>query len=175
VRGRWQIQRQGEDQPGLLLAGSGTSWTPTEAPLPGDMFKGRTGLLASVACPSTSQCIAVGHYFATSAYLQEGLIVTGSALPGPPAQAPLPGNASSDPSADIQFITCYSATSCVAIGDYYDKSNKEHGLILTGSGSSWAGTEAPLPANAAPAPPLSPFDLSSAACISATSCAIVGD
>ena len=60
---------------GLLLTGSGTSWTATETPLPAGADPGAG--LWSVACPSASSCVAVGSYTDSSGNGQ-GLLVSGT-------------------------------------------------------------------------------------------------
>jgi hypothetical protein len=59
---------------GLLVTGSGTTWTATEAPLPPDASSSLG--LQSVACPSTISCVATGSYIDSSGN-QDGLLVTG--------------------------------------------------------------------------------------------------
>lgn len=143
-------------QQALLLTGSGTSWKATEAPLPVNAATGGPETtLASVTCSSASSCVAVGTYNDSSGGL-EGLLVTGSGTSWKATEAPLPANAAAAGSqnASLAFppgsgsVACSSATSCVAVGSYLDSSTVQHGLLVTGSGTSWKATEAPLPANA---------------------------
>ena len=88
-----------------------------------------------------------------------------------PAEAPLPADAAASPFADLVSVACPSATSCVATGDYAVSSGGHQAVLVTGSGTSWAAAEAPLPANAAASPRA---DLVSVACPSATSCVATG-
>ena len=46
---------------GLLVTGSGTSWTAAEAPLPANAAADPDAGLGSVACPSASSCVAAGY------------------------------------------------------------------------------------------------------------------
>jgi kumamolisin len=156
---------------GVLTAGSGTSWTATQAPLPSDAAPNPNVDLRSVACAAATSCVAVGGY-GDSAGNFHGLLVTGSGTSWTATQAPLPANASTSPSADLQSVTCPSTTACVATGYYTDTSGAQQGLLVTGSGNSWTATEAPLPANASTHYPNA--DLSSVACSSTTSCIAVG-
>jgi len=155
------------DGAGLLETGSGTSWTPAEAPLPVGTGPGWGAQLTSVACPSATACVAAGWYNNPVSGVELGLIETGWGTSWTPAEAPLPANAALDPSVALFAVACHSAGSCVLVGQYNDSSGNTDGLILTGWGTSWQATEAPLPAGAAGA--LS-SGLSSVACPSATWC-----
>lgn len=115
---------------GLILTGSGTSWTAAKAPLP----VGGTGsvrLLSAVSCPPVASCIATGYYADSSGGFQ-GLILTGSGTSWTAAKAPLPVGAAPIPQASLQAVTCPSSSSCVAAGFYNDSSGDFQGLLLTG-------------------------------------------
>jgi hypothetical protein len=142
-------------------------WTAGEAPLPAGAASNPGVGLGSVACPSASSCVAVGSYFDSSGNYQ-GLLLTGSGTSWTAAEAPLPAGAAADPGASLGSVACPSASSCVAAGIYTDPSGNWHVLLLTGSGTSWTATEAPLPAGAAGA------SLGSVACPSASSCVAAG-
>ena len=45
-------------------------------------------------------------------------------------------------------VSCPSASQCVVAGHYGGTSGDTQGLLLTGSGSSWTATRAPVPSNA---------------------------
>ncbi|MGH3150653.1 MAG: hypothetical protein ACRDOB_07985, partial [Streptosporangiaceae bacterium] len=135
-------------QQGLLLTGSGSSWTAAEAPLPAgtDLNYYPYVSLVAVTCPSVTQCVAVGDYNTASG--QHGLLLTGSGSSWTALQEP----------GFLNAVTCPSATACVAVG----------GAIVTGSGSSWTATTSPLPAS-----DLNP-ELTAVTCRSASSCVAVG-
>jgi hypothetical protein len=59
---------------GLLETLSGTTWTPIKAPLPAGAGA-VVAYLNSVACPSTSVCVAVGNYGDSSGTVP--LVLTG--------------------------------------------------------------------------------------------------
>ena len=155
----------GRDQ-GLLVTGSGMSWTAAEAPLPANAAADPNVLLNSVACASASSCVATGDYTDSSGSTQ-GLLVTGSGMSWTAAEAPLPANAAADPDVWPGSVACASASSCVAAGYYTDSSGNTQALLVTGSGTSWTAAEAPLPANAVAEREISQ---PSVACPSASSC-----
>jgi len=155
---------------GLLLTGSGSSWTATEAPLPSNASaSGNAGTLG-MSCSSASQCVAAGTYTDSSGHMQ-GLLLNGAGSLWTAMESPLPANASGTPDAGFFGASCPSASRCVAVGSYTDTAGNSQGLLLTGSGSSWTATEAPLPSNAASSPDAS---VSGVSCPSASQCVAVG-
>ena len=64
-----------------------------------------------------------------------------------------------------------SVGNCTAVGGYTDSSGHQQGLLLSESSGSWAGAEAPLPANAAAT---LAAGLASVSCASAGNCTAVG-
>lgn len=131
---------------GLLVTGSGTSWTATKAAAP----HGETSAtLYSVACGSPTSCVAVGGYYNSSDDLH-GYTLSGARTSWSAAVAPVPRNGSQQDQdnfdSDLASVTCLSATSCTAVGDYYSRGEYE-GLLISGSGNSWAASEASTPSN----------------------------
>jgi hypothetical protein len=157
---------------GLLVTGSGTSWTPSEAPLPGDATAAGYVELNSVACESATKCVAAGQYQRSSGL--EGLMLTGSGTSWTPAAAPVPTNAIADPQVDLDSVACPSASWCVTAGSYPAVApgggQTIPGLAVIGSGTAWNTTSAPLPGNAES----STTYMMAIACPSKTSCVAVG-
>jgi Cutinase len=157
--------------PGLLLTGSGTSWTATEAPLPPNASRPYPGVdLTSVVCPSASTCVAVGSYVSTTG--TDGLLLVQSGGAWKPIEAPLPAR-TSPLMVELTAVGCSAPVSCVAAGTYTDSSGA-HNLLLTWSGVTWTPTKAPLPAGAAPASKQDYQEPLSVACLSPSSCYVVG-
>jgi hypothetical protein len=132
--------------------------------------RSKNEIAVSLACSSTSACVAVGNCRDTSGAVQ-GLLLTGFGSSWTSLEAPLPTGAATSPSVRLASVACPSASGCVVAGDYADSEGNGQGLVLTGSGSSWAATELPMPADAAPNPDA---NLDSAACSSPTLCTLVG-
>jgi hypothetical protein len=166
---------------GLIVtgpAGSGTTWTPTEAPLPANGISSYLGEWPAVACMSATSCVAIWTYDNSSG-TQQGVLDSGSGNNWTPSEVPLPGDASTSTPEFIlgsatngaeQPVACSTAT-CVAIGHYVDSSGIIQSLLVTGSGTNWTQTQAPKPANAS-----GPFTvLNSVACQSATTCVAAGE
>jgi hypothetical protein len=168
--GNYEAKPSGESQ-GLLVTRSGSSWKAAEAPLPANAnAKGAAVQLFGVACPSATVCVAVGSYTASS-QSTEGVLLTWHGSAWTAAQAPLPGDAASDPSPTLTDVTCPSATSCVVAGVYIDSASVAQGVLLAEHGSSWSATQAPMPAGAVGRPV---SVLSQVACPVITTCVVTG-
>jgi hypothetical protein len=168
-------------------------WTTTEAPLPSDSGNGTTNpgvYTASSACPSANACITVGWYKdAGTPQKVWGLIETQNGTTWTDTEAPQPSNAGTGTNQGLWIgsqgcgiyepchaISCPSATSCVAVGSYFDTSGFLVPLVETMSGGTWSATAAPLPSDTgtdggAVHPDAFLFSVS---CASATSCVAVG-
>jgi hypothetical protein len=141
-------------QEGLVLTGSGPSWTAMTAPVPAGAASAQSTQIQSVACPSPSRCVAVGDYIDSSGnYL--GFLLSWSGGPAWTAiQAPVPPPDPGDQpgGASLDSVACSSAAMCVAAGTYseYDASagsSVGYGLLETWSaGMSWTAARAPVPA-----------------------------
>jgi len=119
---------------GLLLTGSGSSWTAVTPPTPAGASGSAS--LDGMACASTSACVITGRYSDSSGAPQE-MLLTGlrswAATKAPlPADAAHPGHGPFPPGPDLPGVACPSVTICVAAGDYTDSSGGRQGLLLTG-------------------------------------------
>lgn len=161
---------------GLWLTGSRSNWAAVQAPLPANANSAPWPDLFGVACPSTTQCIAVGRYIDSSGVYQ-GLIETLTGGSWQPSEAPLPPTGDSQPGADLFGISCTTMSDCVAVGDvtWVDGCCNvgQTGLVLTLSGGTWTAVQAPLPSDAVTTPDPS-GELRAVACPSAAACTAVG-
>ena len=158
---------------GLLLTQHAGSWaTGTEALLPANAGARQDAAFYSVSCASAGNCTATGDYVDSSGHFQGLLLTQSSGRWATGTEAALPANAGHD-IANVLAVSCATPGNCTAVGEYYDNSGNEQGLLLTQSSGSWAtGTQAPLPADAAPAPYASG---SSVSCASAGNCTAAAD
>ena len=155
----------GRSDEALLLTGSGSSWTGVRAPLPSDAAAAPAARLVSVACPSATNCTAVGSYL-DSRGNRQGMLVALRGLSWTATRSPLPSSASK-PGASLSAVACMRPARCEAVGSYNAGSA---GMTVTGSGKSWTAARTPLPAGAAADPRPSFRNI---AC-SASSCVAVG-
>lgn len=155
---------------GLLLSGSGGSWTTTTAPLPANANSDYQGVtLDSVTCPSTTSCAASGNY-TTSSGSDDMLLLTASGNSWTAAGAPLPADMAATGTMPTA-IACSSPASCTAVGYYTDTAGVYKGMAATGSGTNWTSGEFAMP-DARTGTGAAVFQLS-VACPSAAGCVTV--
>jgi hypothetical protein len=152
---------------GLLLKESSGIWSRgVKAPLPSSARTDPGVALSSISCSSAGNCSAVGTYNDSAGHEQGLLLKESSGIWSRGVKAPLPSNAGTDPGVALSSISCSSAGNCSAVGDYYDSSGNEQGLLLRESSGTWSqGVRAPLPSNAGKDPAVA---LSSVSCASVT-------
>jgi hypothetical protein len=157
-------------QQGILLTGTGTSWTAEEAPLPAGAGANPSVDLTSIACPSATTCVAAGYY-TNSADGQDGILVSGLGNSWSVSRAPLPAHASINPGVFLNAIACPALGPCTVAGYYFDAANRSHPLLLTGSGTTWTAVKGPLPRGAAS---FSFLEVTAVACSTSSACAVLG-
>lgn len=156
---------------GLILTGFGSSWVLTLAPEPGGASQ--VSSLGPVQCPSSSHCVVAGAYGSgISGSFANGLLLAGRGRTWSATEAsPLP-DSTVPPGTQLDALACRTAAACVVVGDYWVNNGvyeTRNGLIVTGSGSTWAATPAPLPGNASQN---ADVFLNGVACAFARSCVI---
>jgi hypothetical protein len=137
---------------GLIETLAAGTWTATEAQLPADApTTDAFAQLDAVTCPETGACVAVGWYYDTAGTYHV-VYETESAGVWTPMQQPLPtrppARNPANPDTGIGAATCPAAGSCVAVGSYVTKSQKDKSIIGTLAGGSWSTIKAPLPTKA---------------------------
>ncbi len=166
---------------GLLFSESGGAWQhgsgvslPANA-APASTVGDQTVVLASVSCPQTGTCVAVGWYFDNDENGQ-GLIVgqqNGTWQPGSEVQ--LPANAVSGlekQSAGLDWVSCPSAGNCLATGVYTDAGYNSRGLLVSEVNGIWqTAVESPLPHNAGN---IEYAAADQSACTAAGDCTVIG-
>jgi len=122
-------------------------------------------------------CTAVGNYTDNvGGGHTQGLLVTESGGAWAQGVKATPAATATDPFVTLHSVSCGAAASCVAVGSYFDGSNKLQGVLVTETpGSPPSVTEtapAPVPVGANATPQVG---LSSVSCASAGNCTAVGD
>ncbi len=147
---------------GWLLDESGGNWgVGISAQLPADArttvdsrggespFMGFTGL----SCPSIGNCTAVGGYVDKHG-AEQGVILTerkGRWSRGIRAQIPpreIAANPPNSLNSPLTSLSCAASNDCAAIGWYYDKSRRLHGLLLSERAGKWKASGLVLHAKA---------------------------
>ena len=122
-------------------------------------------VLNAVSCSSATSCTAVGYYYDASTSTPKTLIeswdgANWSIVANTPNQST--GNNV------LNAVSCSSATSCTAVGNYYDASaSTPKTLIESWNGGSWSIVPSPSPGS-------SNNDLSGVSCTSSSNCTAVG-
>jgi hypothetical protein len=179
---------------GLIEQQNGTTWTETQAPQPNNAGSGvdqglwlgssQCGVLLfdelcrAVSCPTATTCYAVGQYLDTAGHSEPVIETlsngTWSSTEGPLPTTPPPATDAGPnfPDAFLMSVSCASATSCVAVGQYEDTSGNIQGLIATLSGTTWSAQAAPFPSGQSAS--LDQSILEGVSCPTVTFCAASG-
>jgi hypothetical protein len=140
------VDKRGNSQ-GLIETLTEGSWTPTEAMLPADAGSPQFAELQSASCAADGSCVAVGSYFDASGN-QQGLIDTEAGGTWTATEAPTPAGSGAMQELALDAVTCPSAGSCTAVGDFVNDTGSQQGVIDALSGGTWTATDS-VPTNAA--------------------------
>lgn len=138
---------------------NGTKWTLQAAAHTGY----KTTYLNGVACPSATECLAVGFDGTSSRYYALGERWNGSEWSI--VATPEPSGATY---AYLWNVSCASATYCVALGTYTTSSISEMPFAETWNGTKWTEQTLPVPSGAKKA------KLFGVSCVSSSACMAVG-
>ncbi len=132
--------------------------------------------LNGVSCAPSGPCSAVGYYVDTDGSGEPLIVPVSSGVARAGLEATLPSNAlgssTGDQDASLNAVTCPVSGSCLTVGDYYDASDDEEGLVVPVSGGApGAGNEAPLLPSEVGSPSAS---LATVACAASGSCVAIG-
>jgi hypothetical protein len=117
---------------GLLLAEHGGRWKASAVSLPKAANASEGVFLTSVSCPAPGNCVAVGYY--ASHGHTHGLVVRehgGKWARAVTAAVPKGAASASRSHTFLNSVSCASSGSCIAGGDYADRSGKTRGLLLS--------------------------------------------
>jgi hypothetical protein len=122
-----------------------------------------------ISCPAAGSCVAVGNY-AVSVNYEDGMyaVQTNGSWQTTATEQPVP---SSTLGSELAGVSCASASSCVAVGDY-ETASATQALLISGGVSSWTYSTVTLPSNANNA---GTSHLNAVSCTSDGSCVAVGD
>jgi hypothetical protein len=140
---------------------NGTDWSIQPTPSPSGAKRSQ---LAAVSCASDTGCIAVGNY-TDSAGSERTLAETWNGAAWTTDPTPNPAGAKRS---QLTAVSCPSASSCTAVGDFTNSRGTELTLAEDRSGTTWTTKATPNPAGAKSS------QLDALSCTSASSCAAVG-
>jgi hypothetical protein len=104
----------------LIEGLSGTTWSIVASPDPGTILNALSG----VSCPSATSCTAVGEYLNSSS-VDQTLVESWSGSVWSLTSSPNQGAGNNT----LNGVACISATTCEAVGDYFNSSNVEQTLV----------------------------------------------
>jgi hypothetical protein len=151
-----------------ILHFNGRKWYPVPAPSPGGTALDDSSYLSSVRCTSPANCWAVGSFDSGDASRTQVLHWTGRTWSR--LATPDPGGINDGDFNYLADVTCTSARSCWAAGDYGHpdgQSDVQLNLVLHWNGRRWSQTRVPNPGRVGPSD-LSV--LSAVGCTSAKAC-----
>jgi Ser-Thr-rich glycosyl-phosphatidyl-inositol-anchored membrane family len=140
----------------LVESWNGSVWTLVSSPNQGTSYN----LLDGVSCTSSTSCVAVGYYSASTV---QTLVESWNGSSWSIVTSPNQGAGS-----NLLFgVSCAQSNSCVAVGDYYNGSVYQN-LAETWNGSTWTITPSPNSGTGI-------NQLLGVSCTSSTRCAAVGN
>ena len=111
------------------------------------------GGLNGVACTSPGECVAGGTYTDNSQTMQAMVGAEQGGTWGQGTEITAPPNATPDPGAGLNGMSCTSTGNCVAVGRYFDGADRRQAMEATEVGGTWGQvTEIGAPGNAASNP-----------------------
>ncbi len=122
------------------------------APLPvGATVRGQRSVLYAVNCLPAGTCTAVGSSLDADGDQQAMLLTESAGAWSATAEASLPSDAATSPVATPIAVDCVAVGDCTTVGYFQDGHKDSLGVLLSESGGTWGtGTQATLPADAAP-------------------------
>jgi hypothetical protein len=122
---------------------------PANAAPAGSSSGANDSILIGVACSDRGYCTAGGSYTDKSGNTRAMAVTESHGRWGRGVEVRLPGNAASDPDAEINGVACTSRGNCVAVGYYQPSpsSSGDSGFIVTEKRGAWgrAVAAAPMP------------------------------
>jgi|HubBroStandDraft_1064217.scaffolds.fasta_scaffold00776_19 hypothetical protein len=131
----------------------------------------RVNYATGISCHLKGDCTAVGEYNDTSGRFQAFAVTESGGRWRQAAEISLPVGHAVSPAAVLRGVSCFTTTSCVAVGTYASTAGPFFGLAATESGGHWRqGVRISL----APADVAASTGLDKVACDSAGACTAVG-
>jgi len=143
----------------LVEQWNGTTWSIVPSP---NTSSSQHNDLYGVSCTSASACTAVGNY--SNGSYDQTLVEQWNGTTWSIVSSP---DTSSSQDNDLNGVSCFSASSCTAVGDYYTGSYNQT-LIEQWNGSAWSIVPSPNTDST------KDNQLTSVSCLSPSSCTAVG-
>ncbi|MGA8680191.1 MAG: hypothetical protein ACLPTB_00045 [Acidimicrobiales bacterium] len=156
----------------LVTETHGTWGSATDVQLPANSASVVQAGLQWVACARPGFCVATGGYLDQSGNFQAMVVTEAKGKWGRATELQLPANAGAAPDTYMSYVTCTGARSCVAVGEYQDRSIHSQGMVAVESKGRWQrAVEVRLPSNAAADPDAGAYSVS---CWKVGGCLVLG-
>ncbi len=158
------VDASSHEQAMVVVESAGVWGSASEVTLP-TAATDPDGTLASVACASVGNCVAVGTYNDASSHGQAMVVGESAGVWGSASEVTLPAH-NTNPGADLSSVACASTGNCVAVGGY----DGDEAMVVVESGGVWGSGSQVAPASAGSGG----ADLKSVVCPSKGDCVAVG-
>ena len=172
--GGYYRDRSGASDAMVVTASNGRWGRAQELGLPANAAANPDADVDSLACTAAGSCVAVGEYGYGSGAHDQAFIATASNGKWARARtAALPANSAASPDAALYGVHCTGPGSCVAVGFYLDKADRDQLMAVAESKGRWGKALAVAPPPNAAAPDDAAF-LCGLACARVGYCSAVG-
>ena len=155
----------------LVLAEAAGVWKVVSLPVPRNAYQSGSIEPTAMSCPAARACTIVGSYVGESGGFADGTALVAWAEKAGKWRAtpiPLPSDASFP---QLLGLSCFSVSSCTAVGSYDVSGEPSLGLIVSSTGGVWRAAE---PSPLSGVPDSANVTLEAVSCSSATSCGALG-
>jgi hypothetical protein len=128
---------------GMLVTGYGRTWQTVPAPLPAGLAREPRVDLSTAACPSATTCLVTGQALNSDGQ-GPGLLLTWSEGHWTAVVPPTPAGFGRATNMELGPVACPTTAACVVVGSFTDRQGNSYYFFLTGLGSSWQATLAPV-------------------------------
>lgn len=134
---------------GSIVTYANGSWSASAAPLPAGGSASDSVSVGRVACHRTSLgCAAAGTYFNSDGTSTTFLLSRSGDTAFIAVDAPVPADAVTPATVEVDALSCDGANTCVAAGEYNTSNSRQtKPYLATVVGTDWTGGAAPLPAD----------------------------
>ncbi len=159
----------------MNVASAASQLVPSPVQLPTTMDDGPipNAVATSVACTTSSNCVAVGQ-FQDQIGITHSMTLQLSGGNWTAAQELAPTGPPDYTFSDLNSVSCVSTGNCIAVGDYRISTVQTEGFYVVETSGTWVrGQELPLPADAGASPAETTFV--SASCAPTGTCELLGE
>src|SRR5216683_2146642 len=153
--------------PAAAVRAAGLWGRAIEVPGLGALNKGRNADVNSVSCAAPGSCAAVGGYTDGGGHRQGFVVSEVNGVWGRAVEVPGLGFLNMGGHAGVNSVSCGSAGSCAAVGDYADGGRHQQGFVAVKENGGWS--------RAVEVPGLGALNKGGAAYVSSVSCGSPGN